>query len=470
LNATDQSPIEMDPVEPALEQPFRPAGGLGQLVQSPLSAKSLNLIPGVASEPSIAASSKTNGATGLLKHLTELQLQNNNLLKLQTLILEQSHWEALSRIENRLIEWADTNMQDYDPSDQHTQHASSPKCASPSKPSRLRRTRSGNMWPRCLALSLAKLFHPQQLRLSNSNGGPPTICAWSADPEFRNPEGPGHPEATFETLKIIREEMDHCTGISAFCPDVAKEFSDPENMFLWSLAVNTFVELIERGEYTNISLGLHNESTCCKYLANDVGALFQYLCIELSLTSFQSWTFSLDHHPEATRLAEKWARQVTQVNKLQKNRGAFIYHKTELRHLESIFKACCSEDDSMSHILSDDGMSIDSLQKQQPASPPRASSKPVFTNKKPKRCKVTKYYWCSAAVDDLIIMLDDLGYKKNAPKNTVTRLQNTKPKIGLPIDFYDQDWLANLPPYEVTALKIISELAVPISTMVLQVS
>ncbi|KNF02805.1 hypothetical protein PSTG_04090 [Puccinia striiformis f. sp. tritici PST-78] len=80
----------------------------------------------------------------------------------------------------------------------------------------------------------------------------------SADPEFRYSEGPGHPEATFETLKIIREEMDHCTGISAFCPDLAKAFSDPENMFLWSLAVNTFVELIERGEYTNISLGLYN--------------------------------------------------------------------------------------------------------------------------------------------------------------------------------------------------------------------
>ncbi|KAI7934231.1 hypothetical protein MJO29_016481 [Puccinia striiformis f. sp. tritici] len=80
----------------------------------------------------------------------------------------------------------------------------------------------------------------------------------SADPEFPYPEGPGHPEATFETLKIIQKEMDHCTGISAFCPDLAKAFSNPENMFSWSLAVNTFVELIERGEYTNISLGLYN--------------------------------------------------------------------------------------------------------------------------------------------------------------------------------------------------------------------
>ncbi|KAI9625422.1 hypothetical protein KEM48_010902 [Puccinia striiformis f. sp. tritici PST-130] len=142
LDATDQSPIEMDPVEPASEQPFsRPVGGLGRFVQSPPSAKRLNLIPSAVSEPSIATSSETNGATGLLKRLTELQLQNNNLLQLQTSILERSHREAMSRIEDftpgfkRLVEWADTNIKDYDPSDQHAQHTSSPKRASPSKPS-----------------------------------------------------------------------------------------------------------------------------------------------------------------------------------------------------------------------------------------------------------------------------------------------------------------------------------------------
>ncbi|KAH9448838.1 hypothetical protein Pst134EA_028133 [Puccinia striiformis f. sp. tritici] len=223
----------MDPVEPALEQPFRPAGGLGQLVQSPLSAKSLNLIPGAASEPSIAASSKTNGATGLLKHLTELQLQNNNLLKLQTLILEQSHWEALSRIENDTIR-------------KHVATLFGLKPGKAIPPPATEAEQQQWRTPNNVDFVMDILF--------NNSGA----ALESADPEFRNSEGPGHPEATFETLKIIREEMDHCTGISPFCPDVAKEFSDPENMFLWSLAVNTFVELIERGEYTNISLGLYN--------------------------------------------------------------------------------------------------------------------------------------------------------------------------------------------------------------------
>ncbi|KAH9442047.1 hypothetical protein Pst134EB_028317 [Puccinia striiformis f. sp. tritici] len=507
LDATDQSPIEMDPVEPASEQPFsRPVGGLGQFVQSPPSAKRLNLIPSAVSEPSIAASSERNGATGLLKRLTELQLQNNNLLQLQTSILERSHREAMSRIEDftpgfkRLVEWADTNIKDYDPSDQHAQHTSSPKRASPSKPSPAKTPRGGD-FADMIRKHVATLFGlkpgeripppateakrqqwrtPQnvdfEMDVSYDNSGAELEFA---DPGFPYPEGPGHPEATPETLKIIREEMNRY-GISAFRPDLAKPFSDPENMFLWSFAVNTFVELIERGEYTNVSSELYNCST-----------------IEAAMNKHvvNSWqrTYRKRNHkkPEATQLAEKRARQVTRVNK---NRGASIYRKTELRHLESIFKACCSEDEtdseddsmsvcsetSTSDILSDDGMSIDSLQKQQPVNSSQASSKPVFTNKKPKRCKVMKYYWRSADVDDLMIMLDAVGFTKNVPKRhsgpspaTRTRLQNpvisdTKPKIGLPIDFYDQDWLATLPQYEVTALEIISEPAIPISTTLLQ--
>jgi len=90
------------------------------------------------------------------------------------------------------------------------------------------------------------------------------------DPHFPYyPNGPGHLNATPQTLKIIRREMDRCR-VSAFRPDLGRPWASPDNTFLWTLAMDTFIKLVECGEYTGISLRQYDRRTIERVMKRNV--------------------------------------------------------------------------------------------------------------------------------------------------------------------------------------------------------
>jgi hypothetical protein len=80
------------------------------------------------------------------------------------------------------------------------------------------------------------------------------------DPHFPYPNGPGHADASSQTLKFIKGEMDRF-GISSFRPNFAKSWRSSANAFLWKFAVETFIQLVERREYTGINLQMYGRPT-----------------------------------------------------------------------------------------------------------------------------------------------------------------------------------------------------------------
>jgi hypothetical protein len=75
------------------------------------------------------------------------------------------------------------------------------------------------------------------------------------DPCFPYPNGPGHPRASPEALKIIWHEM--CKNqVKSFRLNLNDAMSTPTNQFLWNLAIQTFYKLIRAGEYESLTLDL----------------------------------------------------------------------------------------------------------------------------------------------------------------------------------------------------------------------
>jgi hypothetical protein len=82
-----------------------------------------------------------------------------------------------------------------------------------------------------------------------------------------NQKGPHHRAALDETLKVMRRML--CdAGIQVFQPDFTQSSKSANNKYLWDLAVNLFVELVECGEYVGV-----NQEICTKEKRQYVSSL-----------------------------------------------------------------------------------------------------------------------------------------------------------------------------------------------------
>ncbi|KAA1118674.1 hypothetical protein PGT21_001717 [Puccinia graminis f. sp. tritici] len=68
------------------------------------------------------------------------------------------------------------------------------------------------------------------------------------DPSFPYPDGPGHPAASPQALRILWRTMRNC-NVKSFRPNLAEAMTTPSNRFLWNLAIRTFYRLVRSGEY-----------------------------------------------------------------------------------------------------------------------------------------------------------------------------------------------------------------------------
>ncbi|CAH7674083.1 hypothetical protein PPACK8108_LOCUS8981 [Phakopsora pachyrhizi] len=89
------------------------------------------------------------------------------------------------------------------------------------------------------------------------------------DPSFPYGNGPGHCQASAQTLAIIWQTM-RKAGVAKFRPDLNKGFSTGDNQFLWNIALQTFINLVCLGEYKGISLDIYHEEDIWIALQNHI--------------------------------------------------------------------------------------------------------------------------------------------------------------------------------------------------------
>ncbi|KAI9629312.1 hypothetical protein KEM48_013106 [Puccinia striiformis f. sp. tritici PST-130] len=166
------------------------------------------------------------------------------------------------------------------------------------------------------------------------------------DQHFPYPNGPGHADASLQTLKFIKREMNRF-GISTFRPDLAKRWSDPDNAFLWNFAVKLFIDLVERYEYQGINLQMYGHHIITSRMKAHVKDTWQKTYQKNQLGTQTS---------EDLQSAAKRARGA-RVTKLRRVRCDTMVHITDLKGLIPIVEKCCSEDESDDQ---SDAMSIDS--------------------------------------------------------------------------------------------------------------
>lgn len=65
-----------------------------------------------------------------------------------------------------------------------------------------------------------------------------------SDPHFPYTNGPGHPKATPQQLAVMWTMM-QAVGVSSFRPDFDKSPNASENKWLWDLAFQIFIKLVE---------------------------------------------------------------------------------------------------------------------------------------------------------------------------------------------------------------------------------
>ncbi|KAI7934236.1 hypothetical protein MJO29_016486 [Puccinia striiformis f. sp. tritici] len=281
------------------------------------------------------------------------------------------------------------------------------------------------------------------------------------DQHFPYPNGPGHADASLQTLKFIKREMNRF-GISTFRPDLAKRWSDPDNAFLWNFAVKLFIDLVERYEYQGINLQMYGHHIITSRMKAHVKDTWQKTYRKNQLGTQTS---------EDLQSAAKRARGTTRVTKLRRVRCDTMVHITDLKGLIPIVEKCCSEDESDDQ---SDAMSIDSdvsssecesevMRIDNSVIPGRRSSirtpkKARFSNSNPKCCIVHKFIWRNPEVDNLMNLIDkwrlqksqSTPKKRRGPIPAIRRrpafpiIIDTEPSSGLPYDFYDPEWLRTL--------------------------
>lgn len=275
------------------------------------------------------------------------------------------------------------------------------------------------------------------------------------DPCFPYPGGPGHCRATPETLDIIWRMMRE-RGVRSFRPDLSQGPNSQDNSFLWTLAVDSFLELISAGEYTGLTDDMTQKEVVRTALLNHVHDRLMRLYREQT-----RWSNS------RVEDSQKLLRRRGRLSKLRQARTTALLAVPQLHPLLGFIADCCSEDetDNDSSVSSDyemENLSVDSND-----SPPQRTSR---TNRRssPKRTVVLRYFWRSPQMDVLMQMVDAWRKKRNpsgcrrspGPPPAIRRrpeqpqLSTAEPKMALPGDCYDSGWLQSLSTFVRSELKM----------------
>ncbi|PLW38171.1 hypothetical protein PCASD_09469 [Puccinia coronata f. sp. avenae] len=251
------------------------------------------------------------------------------------------------------------------------------------------------------------------------------------DPDFPYPNGPGHSAASPQALKIIWRTM-RKAGVKSFRPDLSKHMSAHPNRFLWDLARQAFMRVVRSGEYYPLTIEMCEQVDIQKCFATHVqGHIMRKYADNKKFT------------PEQLAARQKSKRKNTRLATLKRWRLEEVVLHPNLINLIPIVEQCCSDDET------DDEADPSLLR---PGAPMRAS--------------VLKLPWRSEKVERIMIALDQLKARRrnysvqqpNTPPPRVRR-RSQNPKIskmphkeGLPVVFYDESWLNNLPTYKLQAL------------------
>ncbi|CAH7674685.1 hypothetical protein PPACK8108_LOCUS9607, partial [Phakopsora pachyrhizi] len=209
------------------------------------------------------------------------------------------------------------------------------------------------------------------------------------DPSFPYGDGPGHRQASAQTLAIIWQTM-RKAGVAKFRPDLNKGFFTDDNQFLWNIALRTFINLVRSGEYTGISLDIYHEEDIWIALRNHVRLRL--------MRRYQEESLGL----ESQDAKAKAQRRRSRMTKLRLARVKYILSKPLLYELLPVVENCCSDDET-----DDDAMDEDNN-----------STQPT------KRCTVLRLPWRSTLLGKLMVHIDILRDPRNS---TAPQRSNARP-------------------------------------------
>lgn len=290
-----------------------------------------------------------------------------------------------------------------------------------------------------------------------------------------HPDGPGHPQATRQTLKIIWSGM-QSVGVDSFRPDFTQGILTPHNKFLWLLALKLFVQLVKSGEYHGIDLQLETEEIISETLRNHVVERLQ-----------RKYREDNDWSSQRRKVSEQRHRQKTRLTQLKNIRTNFILrHACALIELVPIVEACCSDDetvandedqdqapedismdgDSESHRSTDVAADEDAANSQTAMSVSECShqNRPTSKKKSKKNFAILKVPWRNPRINDIMSKIDWLMTPPEGtrmfcrPRRTRDRHENANnSKIpiakNLPSNCYEPSWLQKLTTAEVRELR-----------------
>ncbi|MBW0518829.1 hypothetical protein O181_058544 [Austropuccinia psidii MF-1] len=218
------------------------------------------------------------------------------------------------------------------------------------------------------------------------------------DPQFPYPGGPGHHEASQQTLKIIWRAMRQA-GMRSFQPSLDEPFTTPENRFCWTFAFKLFLKLVSFGKYEGINLDITNEQVIWNALQNHVQHRL------MSKYCQQQW--SVDHKEKH----KKMCRRLAPLTKTRQARVSFLLAQPPLMALIPIVEECCSDDETANE-----------YEEERP-------NQPYSKNSQQKQCKILKLPWHNPRLDRIMQIIDKLrqpvdDQNPNAPKNSRSRIHN----------------------------------------------
>ncbi|CAH7690957.1 expressed protein [Phakopsora pachyrhizi] len=201
------------------------------------------------------------------------------------------------------------------------------------------------------------------------------------DPCYPYPRGPGHTNATPQTLSIMWRMMNEA-GVKSFRPDFSQPCNSPDNNCLFDLSVKFFLELVDCGEYTGVdSDNLNRESVRS--------------AIDLHVTQRLRRRFWEENNWSNNKIAqqEKILCCNSRLTNLCRSRLATLSRFENLLGLIPIVRECCSDDESDKEVVQ-----------------PIQSS---YIKQKLKECVACKLPWRYPRVTRLMVALDKIKLKES---------------------------------------------------------
>ncbi|OAV94179.1 hypothetical protein PTTG_27049 [Puccinia triticina 1-1 BBBD Race 1] len=237
-----------------------------------------------------------------------------------------------------------------------------------------------------------------------------------------------HEAATPQQVRIIKEIMQQA-GVRRFAPNFLKPPNSPDNKLLWDLAVDTFVELMECGEYVDIDVSLQDHqiigSELCKYVQETLARRYK-----------KENLWPQDKQTSHTNTQKRRSRRLHHPTLVETRLGTAA-NIGGLECLYPVIKAATSEDET------------------------DYEEAPLKNRKRGrKHCNILAVPWRSSKITQIFVKLDDIsayqkqaGFAKPSGPQPRVRQRVKNPTSGsvqsspnLPANVYGMRWSKQLTP------------------------